>query len=266
VTSHGGDGIDITRPSVARVYDALLGGTDNYPADRAEAAKLTDPRDGHPGLGRVAQENRRFLSTAVTKLAGGQYGAAVSQFIDAGAGLPTRPSVHEAARAVNPAARVAYVDRDPEVVTSIRHRLAVDSGIAAVSGDITDPAAVLADPALRKVISLARPVCVILAAVLHFMDSGRAAQVTAGWMAPLVPGSWAVISVAHFADEALAARIRAKYAAADWHNHGPDDLRAFAAAAGLELLGEPADVRCWPIAPPPAARDGYALGAVGVKR
>jgi S-adenosyl methyltransferase len=94
------EGVDVTRPSIARIYDYLLFGKDNFAADRAAAEKLTesrlDPR-------RLALANRGFLRRAVRFLA--QQG--VSQFLDLGSGLPTSPSVHEVARDVLPAAREA---------------------------------------------------------------------------------------------------------------------------------------------------------------
>ncbi len=59
----------------------------------------------------------------------------------------------------------------------------------------------LADPELRAVIDPARPVCVILGAVLHFIDAGAARAVTAGYARLMAPGSCLVISVASFDDE-----------------------------------------------------------------
>ena len=103
------EGVDVTRPSIARIYDYLLFGKDNFAADRAAAEKLMqsrlEPR-------RLALANRAFLRRAVRFLA--QQG--ISQFLDLGSGLPTSPSVHEVARDVVPGARVVYVDHDPIVV------------------------------------------------------------------------------------------------------------------------------------------------------
>jgi hypothetical protein len=81
------------------------GGSTNFAADRDEAARLlaADPR-----LPELARQNRAFLARAVTHVAR----QGVAQFIDVGAGLPTSPSTHEAAGAVLPGARVAYVDHD----------------------------------------------------------------------------------------------------------------------------------------------------------
>jgi hypothetical protein len=82
----GADGIDVTRPNMARVYDYLLGGSQNFPADREQAARLTDPRDGFPGLPAILRDNREFLVQAVTWLASGAGVRAVSARDGAGRG------------------------------------------------------------------------------------------------------------------------------------------------------------------------------------
>src|SRR4051794_26507923 len=91
-------------PNVARVYDYLLGGKDNYAADRAageEILKLV------PSAGHDARENRAFLSRAVRYLA---EEAGIRQFLDIGSGLPTMQNVHQVAQQADPHARVVYVD------------------------------------------------------------------------------------------------------------------------------------------------------------
>ena len=100
-------GIDTTRPNIARVYDYLLGGKDNFTVDRELAGRLLNV---NPGMQQWARSNRAFVVAAAARAAreGG-----IDQFLDLGAGLPTRPAVHEAVRKVNPAARVAYVDFRP---------------------------------------------------------------------------------------------------------------------------------------------------------
>jgi S-adenosyl methyltransferase len=84
-------GIDVTVPSVARMYDHLLGGKDNFAADREmiEAILRREPkaRDG-------AWANRRFLGRAVEFLAR----AGIRQFLDLGTGLPSQNNVHEVAQ------------------------------------------------------------------------------------------------------------------------------------------------------------------------
>ena len=157
------------------------------------------------------------------------------QFIDLGAGLPASPAVHQAARTVMPTARVAYVDIDPVVLSHARALLATSDGVTAVAADLRDPGAVLADPELRAVIDPALPVCVILGAVLHFMDADAARTVTGGYARLMAPGSCLVISVACHDDEGLGKQLAQEYTAAAWHNHMPADVTSF--FAGLELVG-----------------------------
>ena len=168
-------GFDPATPSTARVYSRLLGGKDHFPADRAEADVLLGI---YPPLAEMARENRAFLGEAVAWAAR----EGIGQFIDLGAGLPAPPAVHQVAQAILPGARVAHVDVDPMVLAHVRALLA-DPGVAAVAADLRDPAVVLADPELRAVIDPAEPVCVILGAVLHFLDAalpGRSPRGTRG--------------------------------------------------------------------------------------
>src|SRR5271157_5559249 len=99
-------GIDITRPNVARIYDYLLGGKDNFATDREAAIRLIA---AIPDVAEIARDNRSFLGRVVRYLAikGG-----IRQFLDLGSGLPTQANVHELAQGVAPDARVVYVDND----------------------------------------------------------------------------------------------------------------------------------------------------------
>jgi hypothetical protein len=254
---------DASRPSIARVYDYWLGGKDNFAADRELAEQMLDPVTGYPGLRDRVAENRRFVARAVRWAAA----MGITRFLDLGAGLPTPPAVHQAARETEPHAKVVYVDNDP-VVCSHLDALAAAPGIAAVQADLTDPAAVLARPEVTDILGSGEPGCVILAAVLHFLPAAAARAVVAGYMNPLSPGSCAIISVAHFDDEALSARLAALYRrAGTWHNHAREDVESFFAAAGLRLArGEVADIACWPMLPAArAARECTVLGGIGLK-
>jgi O-methyltransferase involved in polyketide biosynthesis len=252
------DGFDSGTPNMARVYDCWLGGKDHYAADREEARRLLRI---YPPLRAMVRENRAFITHAVTWAAR----QGVSQFIDLGAGLPASPAVHQTARAVNPAARVAYVDIDPVVLSHARALLATSNGVTAVAADLRDPAAVLVDPQLRAVIDLREPVCVILAAVLHFLDADAARQVTAGYARLTAPGSCLVLSVACYDDEALGKRLSAEYTAATWHNHSRTDVESF--FAGLDLVGpgvtEAQTWRPWMLEPVLRRREGHVLAGVG---
>jgi O-methyltransferase involved in polyketide biosynthesis len=251
-------GFDPSVPNTARVYNYWLGGKDHFAADRAEAELLLEIC---PLLRDLVCENRAFITEAV----GWAARQGIAQFIDLGAGLPASPSVHQAARDVLPVARVAYVDIDPVVLSHARALLATSDGVAAVAADLTDPAAVLADPQLRAVIDLREPVCLILAAVLHFLGADAARAVTAGYARLVAPDSCAVISVACYDDETLGKRLATEYTAAAWHNHSPADVESF--FAGLELVGpgvtEAQTWRAWQPEPVLRRREGHVLAGVG---
>ena len=90
---------DPTTPSIARVYDYLLDGKDNFAVDREVAERLMAVA---PLTVEVTRENRQFLARAVTWAAN----RGITQFIDLGCGMPTAPNTHETARAIAPGARV----------------------------------------------------------------------------------------------------------------------------------------------------------------
>ncbi|MFC4072641.1 SAM-dependent methyltransferase [Actinoplanes subglobosus] len=180
--------LDTGRPHPARVYDFLLGGKDNFAADRAAAAEGLRV---NPNAATAPRENRAFLRRTVRFLAG----AGVRQFLDIGTGLPTSPNVHEVAQAVEPSARVVYADNDPLVLAHARALLtsSPEGRTAYVDGDLRDPAAILAGA--RKVLDLERPVAVLLLAVLHFLeDHDDPYEVVADLMSELPSGSHLVIS------------------------------------------------------------------------
>jgi len=250
-------GFDPSTPNMARVYDYWLGGKDHYAADRAEGDRLLEI---YPQLADLVQENRAFIIRAVTMAAD----LGISQFIDLGAGLPASPAVHQAARKVMPEARVAYVDTDPVVLSHARALLATSDGVTAAEADLRDPAAVLGHPHLRAVIDPARPVCIILGAVLHFMGVDAACAVTAGYVSLMAPGSYLIISCASLDDPELAKQLSAEYTPATWHNHPAEVVESF--FGGLELAGpgltEAQTWRPWLTEPVPCHRDGHVLAGV----
>ena len=101
-------------PHPARVYNAILGGKDNYAADRA-AAEATIR--AFPGNAMAALANRAFLARSVRYLAAE---AGIRQFLDIGTGLPSADNTHEVAQAAAPGCRVVYVDNDPIVLAHAR--------------------------------------------------------------------------------------------------------------------------------------------------
>ncbi len=177
-------------PSAARIYDCLLGGKDNFTADRRAAARLLE---AVPGAAMAARENRAFLCRAVRFLA---REAGISQFLDIGTGLPATGSVHEVARACG-ARRlgVVYADYDPVVVRHAEALLADSPNVAVVRADLRCPRDLLAQPVVRTMIDLAQPVAVLLTAVLHFVrDSEDPWTIVNQFKDRLAPGSYLVIS------------------------------------------------------------------------
>jgi O-methyltransferase involved in polyketide biosynthesis len=220
-------GIDVTRPSVARVYDFWLGGKDNFTVDREMGARMAAL---NPSLPQLVRDNRRFLCAAAARAAG----AGVDQFLDLGAGLPAHPAVHEAVREVIPDARVCYVDSDPAAALHATALLAGRDGLAAVQADLTDPDAVLARPEVLAVLDFGRPAGFIFGAVLHFLRAGEAARLCAAYLSRAARGSWLIVSTGHYEDRELADRLQVTATHTRFWNH---DAAAVASwLTGLDVV------------------------------
>ena len=177
---------DPTKPSIARIYDYLLNGKDNFAADREVARRLLDVA---PLSVAVIRENRQFLTQAVTWAAT----AGISQFIDLGCGMPTAPNTHQTARAVTAGARVAYVDNDPVVLSHLRALTAHgDPAVTVVDGDVREADKILG--AVGAGIDLTAPACLLVGFLLHFFEPGDARDLMARYVPSLAPGSCVVLS------------------------------------------------------------------------
>ena len=180
--------IDVTRPNVARMYDAFLGGSHNFAADREMAAQVTA---SWPETPRVARANRAFLRRAVRYLVD----VGVRQFIDLGSGIPTVGNVHEIAQACQPDARVVYVDTDPVAIAHSRAILAGNPYTAVIHGDLCEPKRILADQAVERLLDFTEPVAVLLVSVLHFIPDEREPYAAVRALTGATPpGSWLAIS------------------------------------------------------------------------
>jgi hypothetical protein len=178
-------------PNVARMYDYMLGGKDNYPADRAAAERAFAATPEIVVRGGVLQ-NRKFLGRAVRYLAA-ELG--VRQFLDIGAGLPTMNNVHEVAYAAASGTRVVYVDNDPVVIAHAHDMLNGVPNATIIHGDLRDPAGILADRALRARLDFSQPIAVLLVAVLHFItDEEDPRGIVAALMEAVPAGSYLVVS------------------------------------------------------------------------
>ena len=223
------------QPHPARVYDYLLGGKDNFAADRAaaEAGLKANPNSRIP-----PRENRAFLGRVVRYLAGE---AGISQFLDIGTGIPTSPNVHEVAQEIEPRARIVYVDNDPIVLTQARALLTTGpkGRTAYIDADLRDIEAILGSADLRRTLDLSQPVGLLLIAVMHFIpDEDDPWALAARLLAALPSGSYLALShltgdfdpaawagvVAVYRRSGVTMQVRRK----------PDVERFF---AGLDLIG-----------------------------
>lgn len=186
-------GVDPSRPSIARVYDYMLGGKDNFAVDRAagEAALRITP-DG-PEAARACRAFLRRVVRYLTATAG------IRQFLDLGSGLPTQGNVHEIAHAVDPEVRVVYVDNDPMALAHGRALLADARTTTVVEADIREPERLLANPEVRALIDFDQPVGLLMLAILHHLhDDEDPAGVARRFQAALPAGSYLALS--HFHD------------------------------------------------------------------
>lgn len=232
----GEDPFRLQTPAVPRIYDYFLGGKDNYAHDREV---MEEVRRHVPDAPHMALENRAFLRRAVRFLAG----SGIRQFIDIGSGMPVEggghQNLHEIAQHVAPDSRVAYVDIDPVVLSHGRALLSRSPLVAVVQGDARHPEDILADPELRDVIDLDRPVAVIMLAMLHFIDDeADPPGIVARLRAAMAPGSHLVIShsTSEFDTDGRVQKAADVYKKA----HSPLTLRSYAEIGrlfdGFDLL------------------------------
>ncbi|MEQ8144848.1 SAM-dependent methyltransferase [Streptomyces sp. OP7] len=184
--------IDITVPSVSRMYDYYLGGSHNFEVDREAARRAMEFM---PGLPKVMQANRAFMRRAVRfAVAEG-----VTQFLDIGSGIPTFGNVHEVAQAADPRARVMYVDHDPVAVAHSKVVLEGNDGAGILAADLRKPQEILGSDEVARLIDLNRPVALLLVAILHFVeDADDPYGAVAELREALAPGSMLVLSHAAY--------------------------------------------------------------------
>lgn len=179
--------IDTTKAHPARVYDVFLGGKDNYPADREAAAMALA---ANPRGYLTVRHNRDFMRRAVALAAKG----GIRQFLDVGTGLPTQQNVHQIAQAIAPDSRVVYVDNDPVVLVHAQALLTSgpEGRTDYIEADLRDPAKIL--EAARSTLDFDRPVALVLAAVLHFIEDDEAYPIVRQLVDALPSGSHLVLS------------------------------------------------------------------------
>jgi S-adenosyl methyltransferase len=224
---------DTTVAHPARVWDYLLGGKDNFAADRTAGEQLLRIM---PEMGLVARGGREFLARAVHFLAAE---AGIRQFLDIGTGLPTAENTHEVAQRAAPESRIVYVDNDPIVLTHARALLTSDprGETAYISADIRDTETILREA--TQILDFTQPVAVMLLAVLHFIpDSDDPHGIVARLMQAVPPGSYLVVS--HASSDIMVPTVEAGAEIYNEHSAVSINLRTEQQVArffdGLELV------------------------------
>lgn len=230
-----------TRASVARMYDAALGGKDHYQVDldANEALMKVSPQ-----IISEARSNRAFLGRVVRFLA---QEAGIRQFLDLGSGLPTQDNVHQVAQRVHPDARVVYVDVDPHVLTHGEALLAANEHTTVITADMRDPEGILAHPELSAHLDLSLPTAVLFVSVLHCVaDEDRPERSVSALLDAFPSGSYLALSHLVSDDEEAADRFTETVRAhADWGRvRSTEETKAF--FQGLDVV-EPGlvNVREW---------------------
>ncbi len=244
-------GVDPTRASIARVYDAFLLGKDNYEIDREVLHKV---QKAAPEAQDLAFENRGFLIRACRFLAS-QTG--ITQFLDCGSGLPTAENTHQVVQRINPEIKVVYIDNDPVVLAHGRALLEENENTHFVAEDIFEPQQILENEVVRQHIDFSQPVAFLQLGTLHHYNGPheRPAEIMKEYVDALPSGSFVAIS--HFfdpedEDSATARKME------DFFLHSPMGSGTFRTQKeiedlfpGLEMV-PPGVVRCadwWPDGP-----------------
>lgn len=175
----------------SRVYDYLLGGTDNFEADRQASQHMAAAQPGGlAGLQSNCRTNRIFLGQAVRYLAS-EHG--VRQFLDVGPGIPTVHQTHEVAQSITPSARIVYIDKDP-IVLAHAHTLLQSSPegrVAFLEDDLRTPERVLERAA--ETLDFDQPVGLILVAIFHMIpDDQQPYAISQTLLDGLASDSWLV--------------------------------------------------------------------------
>ncbi len=178
------EGLDLDRPSGARIYDYLLGGGHNFAHDRELAEKFIKAM---PNAREVARLNRAFLRRVVLYM----MSRGIRQFLDLGSGIPTVGNVHEIAQRADPRARVVYVDYEEIAVAHSELMLERNDRAAIVQADLTYPLDVLEHPDTRRLVDFTEPLGLLMVGVVHFVapdkDPGR---LVATYRDAIAPGSY----------------------------------------------------------------------------
>jgi SAM-dependent methyltransferase len=261
--------IDVTKASVARVYDAFLNGKDNYEIDREVLRSIQKVA---PEATRLGWDNREFLIRA-TRFIAAQTG--ITQYLDCGSGLPTAENTHQVAQRIKPDVRVVYVDNDPVVLAHGRALLEENDQTHLTGADIFVPGEVLENPVVRRYLDFSEPIALYQCGTMHHYTGDHYAEIMQEYIAALPSGSYVALS--HFFDPETPEFSPLARKMEEIFLHSPMGSGVFRTRAqiesmlsGLELV-EPGLVLCadwWPDGPrvqPMVPVQRCIVGAVGRK-
>ena len=234
-SSPGGAGVppqlDTSEAHSARVWNYLLGGKDNFAADREVGDLILTM---FPGIAQIARVQRRFLARAVRYLAAE---AGVTQFLDIGTGLPTANNTHQIAQQVAPHARIVYVDNDPLVLVHAEALLtSAPGGVTSyIEADVRDPDAIVREAA--RTLDFSQPVALMLLGIVGQVDDADEPGSIVAWLLDaLPPGSYLALSDGTDTNPELnqAIAVYNQNAASSYHLRNPNRIAGF--FAGLDLV------------------------------
>jgi hypothetical protein len=206
-------GVDVSRPSVARVYDYYLGGSVNWAIDREFGDRVLQK---FPLLRDVAIANRMFLNRLVRYLSK----QGIRQFLDVGAGVPTAGNTHQIADEMasgqgrTPDTHVVYVDHEPIAVAHAEIVLEKEGSAdrhGVIKADLREPDDLWERAMATGLLNPDEPIALLLIAVLHVHQPGAdgvtdiGPESVARLRELLPPGSF--LGMSHITDEGVPPEI-----------------------------------------------------------
>jgi hypothetical protein len=223
--------LDTSEAHSARVWNYLLGGKDNFAADR-EIGELILKM--FPDIANIARVQRRFLARAVRYLAGE---AGIRQFLDIGTGLPTANNTHQVAQQIAPQARIVYVDNDPLVLVHAQALLtSAPGGVTSyIEADVRDPDAIVREAA--RTLDFSQPVALMMLGIMGQLDDAdEPGSIVARLLDALPAGSYLALSDGTDTSPEMNQAIAAynQNSASSYHVRSPAQITGF--FAGLDLV------------------------------
>ncbi|MGH3899384.1 MAG: SAM-dependent methyltransferase [Pseudonocardiaceae bacterium] len=182
------NGVDVTMPNAARVYDYWLDGARNFAIDRKMANEIEHVM---PAVRDAARIQRSFLRRAVLAMVD----SGIRQFLDIGSGIPTVGNVHEIAQRADPECRIVYVDKEPVAVAHSELLLAGNDRAAVIQANLRDVEGIIDHPETKHLLDFDQPIGLLMLSLLHFVpDSWHPVGILARYRDKLAPGSYLALS------------------------------------------------------------------------